>query len=712
MKVKKRTKNFVSKHLKQTIENRRKAKDFQRKKDNRKARRGPGRDRQPTEPEKGPREAESDDEDVESDIEVERPSKKAPLGSKPRKAPGKDAVEAAHKGELEDLRETDPEFFKFLQDNDEALLAFGDDMEEGSDEEEGSTDDSGSEVADEDQMDAAASDDEDVGEDDAPILTNQMLDAWEASLAKNKSLRMVRRLLAALKAAEQFTEGEQDEGAAYSFDDQSVVTRLVSVCVTAIPPVLDHHLPVKSSGKARIALPSASPRWTKVQPVVKSYLNHLLKVSKQFTNANLQHFLLRNFVPSIPYFACFPKLSRDLLKRLLDVWTSGDEKARISAFLAIRKLATFSSALLTLVMKKAYLSFGNLAANTNNHTWTHIQFMRDCVAELYAMNATAAYQHAFVYIRQLAITLRNAITTRTKDSYKAVYNWQYIHCLRLWGKVLANHAQSPAPKSNKASLAELIYPFSQVVLGVCRLLSNPQYFPLRFQCIRTLLDLSEATGVYVPLVPYLVEVLDSPEVTNRAKPSTMKPLDFRLSLKAQKPYLHTMVYQDGLIQEVHYLLLRFYAIHAKSIAFPELATPLLIHLKRMAKKSRNPKLSKQARMLIEKLEQNAKYIQDERLKVDFAPTDAVKASEFLATVAPSAIPVIRHLESVNKLKARIEGGGAPEDSQPLKRKVEAEERRTTKKAKAAPKRAKQVTVEEEAEEADEDEDDIVEDFSL
>ncbi len=110
----------------------------------------------------------------------------------------------------------------------------------------------------------------------------------------------------------------------------------------------------------------------------------------------------------------------------------------------------------------------------------------------------------------------------------------------------------------------------------------------------------------------------------------MKALDFRTLLKAQKPYLHTIVYQDGLVQELLYLLLQFFAIHGKSIAFPELATPLIIHLKRLAKKTRNAKLSKQARTLIEKLEQNSKFIEDHRSRVDFAPTDVAKTVGLIA----------------------------------------------------------------------------------
>ena len=59
------------------------------------------------------------------------------------------------------------------------------------------------------------------------------------------------------------------------------------------------------------------------------------------------------------------------------------------------------------------------------------------------LNASSSpYQHAFVYVRQLAIHLRNALAaTNKKDAFKAIYNWQFINSLRVWTKVVAAYPE-------------------------------------------------------------------------------------------------------------------------------------------------------------------------------------------------------------------------------------------------------------------------------
>jgi len=93
------------------------------------------------------------------------------------------------------------------------------------------------------------------------------------------------------------------------------------------------------------------------------------------------------------------------------------------------------------------------------------------------------------------------------------------------------------------SLQELIYPFVQVCIGVIKLNPSAQYFPLQFRCMRALIRIMQKTGTFIPLAPYLFEILHSTEVRRSAKPSTLKPFDFTIYLKTPKNYLRTTVYQ-------------------------------------------------------------------------------------------------------------------------------------------------------------------------
>ena len=52
--------------------------------------------------------------------------------------------------------------------------------------------------------------------------------------------------------------------------------------------------------------------------------------------------------------------------------------------------------------------------------------MLNSVVELYRLDEDATYQHAFIYIRQLAVHLRNATVAKKKESYLQVYNWQCV----------------------------------------------------------------------------------------------------------------------------------------------------------------------------------------------------------------------------------------------------------------------------------------------
>lgn len=85
-------------------------------------------------------------------------------------------------------------------------------------------------------------------------------------------------------------------------------------------------------------------------------------------------------------------------------------------------------------------------------TLPHITFMATCVVEIFGLDAAAAYEHAFGYIKQLAILLRNSLSMKTKDSFREVYCWQTISSLELWAKLLSTHADNQVRTINICSI--------------------------------------------------------------------------------------------------------------------------------------------------------------------------------------------------------------------------------------------------------------------
>tara|TARA_R110002003_G_scaffold228_9_gene16659 strand:+ start:1886 stop:3196 length:1311 start_codon:yes stop_codon:yes gene_type:complete len=346
----------------------------------------------------------------------------------------------------------------------------------------------------------------------------------------------------------------------------------------------------------------------------------------------------------LPYVLSFKKIVRELTRVVASVWadSANNEMTRLSAFLVMRRLVVISDpSIREAVLKQAYQGLVKGARNTTVHNIQGINLMKNTASELWGLDPTVGYTTGFGFIRQLAIHLRTSITNKTKDSYKTVYNWQYIHSLDFWSRVVAAHCESlrEAEAGKPSPLRPLIYPVVQVTLGAMRLIPTAQYFPLRFQLIRSLLRISSATATYIPLAPALIEVLNSAEMKKQPKPSTLKALDFSTAIRATKAYLRTRVYQDGVGEQVAELLGEFFILWTKNIAFPELALPVIVMLKRwikaMTKKTggnRNSKINSLIALLVQKLEANSRWIEEKRAKVDFAPNNRAGVDNFLKDV--------------------------------------------------------------------------------
>lgn len=224
--------------------------------------------------------------------------------------------------------------------------------------------------------------------------------------------------------------------------------------------------PVMPSKKA---LPSSLSKWKKVKVICKSFLASLLQVQKKMTSLSMTKFIIKATEQTVAYYACFPKLCKDFLRQLLLLWSSSahDEQIRILAFMCMRRLAmTCPKTYLDKTLKSAYRTFLEKSRETTHYTTTQISFMQNCLVELYGLYVPAAYQHGFVGLRELAIKLRQATTQPSPETVRQVYNWQYLHALRLWAVVFGMYGGGA--EGGDEGVRPLVYPLVQIVMGVIR----------------------------------------------------------------------------------------------------------------------------------------------------------------------------------------------------------------------------------------------------
>ena len=588
---------------------------------------------------------------------------------------GKEDGFDTHKQDLDALAENDPEFYEYLKENDAELLNFSkdtdlrgevDEMSEGEEPNNKRRKTKGDE--------GGKGEDSDI--DDGSEVTMALVGKWKAAMSEQHSLRAMRQVVLAFRAAA-YTNSEDDKEHKYLISSPEVYHELLVTALQHVPKVLSHHLPAKETPSGKVRIATDSKKYRTLTPLLKTYsasIHHLMETLSDSPTIKLT---LSSLLPLLPYLLSFKKVLKTLIKTIIEIWSdsSSDEATRITAFLLIRRLTLISDASLReAVLKTTYQGLVKGSRITNIHSLPGIHLMKNSAAELWGLDPNIGYTTGFMYIRQLAVHLRTSITHPTKESYKTIYNWQYTHSLDFWSRVLSTNCSpltnTTLKRSSESPLHPLIYPLVQITLGALRRIPTPTYFPLRFHLTRSLLRLSRTTNTYIPLAPPLLEVLTSPDLSKPPKPSTLPPLDFSVALRAPKTYLRTRVYQDGLGQQVQELLAEFFGCWAKHIAFPELIIPPSVTMKRWLKSAsavpsrsqkhanakaererkgtKNAKLNALISLLLQKLSANAQYIESRRAQVSFGPSDKEGVEEFLIDVAIEETPLGAFVEGMRK----------------------------------------------------------------
>ena len=588
---------------------------------------------------------------------------------------------------MDALAEKDPEFYKYLKENDPEALDFDEyaDLAEV-DELSGSDEEKPKKKKQKKSKKAAVVEDDEEPEDaeDSSELTKAMVTKWKKAMKEQHSLRAMRQVVLAFRAAAHVNE---DDGKEYKYTISSpdVYHDLLLTTLQHVPEVLNHHIPVKESAAGKVRVPTDTKKFRTLTPLLKSHTSSVHHLLTTLSDAATLKITLSSIIPLLPYLLSFKKVLKNVVKSVVEIWSdaSSSETTRITAFLVIRRLAVIGDpGLREVVFKTVYQGLIKGSRNTTIHTVQGINLMKNSAASLWGIDQEVGYTTGFTFIRQLAIHLRSSITNNQKESYKTVYNWQYVHSLDFWSCVLSEHCSpvKEAENGKESQLRSLIYPTVQVTLGAMRLIPTATYFPLRFQMMRSLLRLSRATGTYIPLASALLEVLNSAEMKKPPKPSTLKSFDFASNYKAPKSYLRTRVYQDGVGEQVAELLSEFFVLWSTSIAFPELALPVIVMLKRWLKDAsnktsgnKNNKINSGFILLIQKLEANSKWIEGQRAKVDFAPNNRAGVDGFLKGFEWEKTPlgafVVGQRKQREEKAKMLEGGRRAEDK---KRKADRE----------------------------------------
>lgn len=602
-----------------------------------------------------------------------------------------DMAEARMKAQMAKMQRNDPEFHDFLKQNEETLLDFG-------------TSETG--VGVDPTTDTIDDDDDKANERNENAngsiqLTKSLLISLSKGTFESHGIKSLKRLVSAYKSACHVVDANDttndssskhrpgENGQNYQIDSPQIYDKLLVLCLNRLHEAFKFHLvpttkPTVSDDSAdndekepseemeedehnKPISPKTlekSPRWLELKPILLSFFRSTLHIMAEAKEPDLLAFILKKLSKYIRFMTPFPRMAEAMLKALTGLWSAPLDSSeeyqvvRLNAFLRIRQLAlTQPYPFIEDCLKKTYLAYSRRAkfgsSVINSPSLPTLTFMGNCLVELYSLDFHSSYQHAFVYIRQMALLLRAAMHKKTPDAVQQVYCWQYMNCLKLWVAVLS----ATAPATDGAMMRSLLFPLTEIILGTARFVAAPvRHMPLTFHCVRLLQQLAAAAGdLFIPTTPLLLDVLDWKEWTmppKKSKNSNQQhassrglPLHLMLKLGKTDPLRSHEQLEAG-IKEFFLLLNREVELYRYSAGFPEFSMRIVMRLRQFSKMGRNPRWRTYVKACIETCERYSAFAVQSRSQLAEAPRD-VKLLECLKPVAEKSMRE-RHEESVAK----------------------------------------------------------------
>ncbi|KAI3967902.1 hypothetical protein MKX01_027085 [Papaver californicum] len=549
------------------------------------------------------------------------------------------------KMDMQKLQEKDPEFYEFLKEHDKDLLDFE------TDDDIGDIDDEVTEMDDEDDdSDDVKGVDHDVLKkkkkvekpqtQTKKVITVEMVNNWIELVREGTNISAVYSIMRAYRTACHYgDEGEDDSPEKYRIMSGSVFNKILQFVLSEMDGFLRKLLGMDASGgkKETIVSLMSTKKWKTYNHLVKSYLGNSLHVLNQMTDSEMISFTLRRLKFSAVFLAGFPTLLRKYMKVSLHFWGTGGGALPIVSFLFIRDLCIrLGTDCLDECFKGMYKAYVMNCQFVNAAKLQHIQFLGNCVVELYGVDLSTAYQHAFVFIRQLAMILRDALSTKTKEAFRRVYEWKFMYCLELWTSAVCAYSSEP-------DFRPLAYPLTQIIFGVTRLVPTARYFPLRLRCVKMLNRIAASLGTFIPVSLPLLDMLEMKELNKKPTGGVGKAVDLRTTLKVSKPILKTRAFQEACVFSVMEELAEHLSQWSYSVAFFELAFIPTVRLRSFLKSTNVERFRKETKQLVREIEANSEFMNAKRATISFLPNDPAAESFLEVEKEKKVSPLSRYV---------------------------------------------------------------------
>ncbi|ODV64239.1 mRNA-binding ribosome synthesis protein NOC2 [Ascoidea rubescens DSM 1968] len=491
-------------------------------------------------------------------------------------------------------------------------------------------------------------------------LTAKILKKWFHDLKSSPSVKLFKNIVSAFKSAIYNNEKNDNDKNneivfKYAITDPGIFNQLLSLTLKDFPKAVKAFSPINPKTKKPKSQLSKSVFQSLIS-LISSHISSLIILLNDITlnlnNLNNQFIvlILASVYDFMPFFykahkfqSKSKKLITSIKNNMKKVLLTSELNSNALIFSFILNLSKDYPDLLELTINQCYLTFlkkcfqlpiSSLESSLQVYKkFQLIEFLKDCLIELFSLDSQFCFTFGYKSIRQLAIHLRNSLKSISSNSnnsneidanLRLIYNWQFVQGLSFWSKLLGVY--SSKNEKNKA-LAELNYPLIQVIIGTIKLNSSIEYFPLRFYLLNCMIELSSKTSVYIPIYPLLYEILNSKilnkQIRKTAKDNKMNKsnkLTLKYSLKVPANISESIPYQNYLIEEFISTLVKFFYNYSDNLSFPELSAFIVQSLKAFKKNHGNGsklsiKLSKSLNQLISKTLENSKFIISKREKI-------------------------------------------------------------------------------------------------